>query len=338
MSEFSILSLIRSTLRDPSLGVAPDEGQAEQRRSRALANAQPSGLPLRGNVIPWSALAPRAETRLTGPGPGATSVRSIVLDVLGGAESILGELGVRFQPLGAGDHNLVALHDSAVAGFVKGEGGTLDPWTSDMVDGVSSFDWCDIASRVDVSRRLLIQSPGVEDRLRELLRNGVVEAMEGGVIAGGGAHEPLGLIDSRWGCPVEEWASAVPAHGEACATVRARAVAMKQKLDRFAWLASTADFDAYMAADGRSAGEPLVRELDGGRFSMAGRPLYFTNYLPAGKTVLGAFDHLTVGLYGSPSIVTNPYLDDYSKSRISIYQAVGSAVGRPEAFAICGAA
>jgi HK97 family phage major capsid protein len=327
--------MVRSQLRDPSLNIAPDEGQAELRKAHTLAASQPSGLPLRGHTIPWAALAPRADVTTRNGGP--QSLRSIVLDVMA-AETVLGQLGVRFQPLGSGDYNVADLAQSVTAGFVQGEGGQLDPWTGDMVASTASFDWCDIAARVDVSRRLLRQAPGIEERLRELLRNGITEAMEGGVLAGSGTYEPMGLLDPRWGCAVETWAAGVPTHAEAAATLKARAEALKQKVDRFAWLASTADFDDYLAADGRSAGEPLVRELDGGGFQLVGRPLVFTNYLPTGKTICGAFDRLVVGLYGQPQLTVNPYLNDYSISRLSLFQGCGSVVGSPAAFAICGAA
>lgn len=321
-ADFSLLSLVRCQLRDPSLGVETDEGFREQRTSANLASYQPDRCTPRGSVIPGHALA----LRQTDPGgAGWTDVKSIAAVVE--AESILGRLGVTFEQLGGADYNLLGFAEAEAQYVSEGQGAT--EWDHDIIASSAQLGWYDVTSMVTITRRLLKQSPGIEDRLRTMLRQALTKRIERGVLTGTGGTEPVGVLNPLQGLPTLQLADSVASFAEAAGAVETVATTAGCQPEQLAWLLSTADYQAWVSADGRSEAEPLV---NGGQ--MAGAPVFWSNFMPSGRAVLGDWSQLYVAMYGNPGLVVNPYVADtaYTHTRISIYQSHGCGVAYPDRF------
>lgn len=324
--DYSLLAAARSFLRDPSLGISADEADRERRISRDLEGIQPREVKDRGGLLlPPQALVPirAANTGSLSTGGALVGSRAVLAEAVA-AETCLGQLGARFaQVTGGPERSLVTLPAKATAFWVAEGVGPVQTWESDLVDSVTDLGYSDVCSRVDVTRRLLRQAPGVEDELRRLLRAGLAESIESGVIAGTGGTEPVGLADDRSGVSAATWSGAVPTALEAAQAVQGIATGGGVTPQLVSWLLSAEDYAALVNGG-------IAKEILPAVFTVAGRPALFTNFLPQGTAIVGDFSQIYVTLFGSTALLVNPYLDDFQVSRISTFQAVGTAVARTD--------
>lgn len=323
--EYSLVSLIRRlALPEADLQPGKREGEAEATLGKGLADEQPESRRIRGVLLPGRALA---ELGADGIERGGSLVGSrIELADAISPDTVLSRLGVRFPTLRAGDTSLVTVAMKAKGWWVS-EGELIpdsDPFAGEGLAGGASFGWSDLGSRVVLTRRLLKQGRQVEGEVRGLLRRTIAAEVEDAGINGTGGKQPHGLLSPAHEIPVATTTGALPTRSEITTAVQSVTVGGKTGLERVKILASGADFDSYMNTAG------LVREGDNGELSIAGRPLYFSPYLPTGRTILGDFSQYVMPFFGLPDLTVNPFLADFTQTSITIWQSVGSAVSRPE--------
>lgn len=337
---FSLTALVRQQLgqRDPDLRVKADEGQAEASLCRRLADAQ-QGF---GLALPAFALAPRPRAIDTGSGPSGgflVSERLTVAELLEG-ETTAGRLGVQFLNYGRGrgEMKTVALPATAQSFWVpEGVGPAANSDVS--IDAVTSMGWHDAAAKITITRRLMKQAPGVETQLRSLLRAGLAELVDAALFTGSGGIEPVGLVNDA-DVPSSALSGSLVSWAEASEIVAGLIADRSTDLPRLRWCVSAADYEGLMAAEGRTATDPLITVSPDGTHRLGSVAVEFSSAIPAGTAICGDWRWAVIGAYGLPELRVNPYLSevDFSLFRLTLHQSVGLAAIRPDRFVVARAA
>ena len=268
---YSLAGAIRARLKDHDAGHQPDDGVLEQRISDAIPGEPPRAGALK---LPYQAAAGSPQG-IGNEGPLSISevVRpDTVLRQLGAVEIDLGTgfTGKRdIQPSRVGwgwqDPNLLEIENETILEFTD-----------------ASLAPREVSAKVLLSRRVL-KSSAIEGVVREAFRVALVEAYETSALAGSGrSGVPQGIINiaADAGIHRSPRVGAVPTWSEALAAAQL-AIDGGCPVSRLGWCMSDADFAAVMAVE-RPGGKPMVKDHDGGLYSLAGRPLRFSPHLPAG--------------------------------------------------------
>jgi len=184
--------------------------------------------------------------------------------------------------------------------------------------------------RVDVSRRLKIQSPAAEVTLRASMQAAMRVAIEQAILAGTGSEgQPPGLIGEQ-AIPSESGAATVATLLEDVQTVLDAGAPVEQ----VSIIASAADFGALM---GDSSNPAVLHQnatpTTGAVHNLAGIGLRFTPHLSTGQALTGDFSRLTVGYYGAPELLANPFIHAASGGlRLQAWQHAGAVVDQTAAF------
>jgi len=185
-------------------------------------------------------------------------------------------------------------------------------------------------ARVDVSRRLKIQSPTAEATLRASIQSALRVSIEQAIIAGTGTEgQPPGLIGEQ-AIPSESGAATIPNLLEDVQTV----LDAGADVERVSIIASAADF-----ADLLSHGGTFALNDQGGRtttnatHNIGGIGIRFSPHLATGQALTGDFSRLTVAYYGAPELLANPFFHASNGGlRLQLWQHAGAVVDQVSAF------
>ncbi len=185
-------------------------------------------------------------------------------------------------------------------------------------------------ARVDVSRRLRIQSPAAEATLRASMQAAMRVSIEEAILAGTGTlGQPPGLIGEQ-AIPSESGAATIQNLLEDVQTV----LDAGADVERVSIIASAADFKDLMSAGGTlNYMHQMSNPTTGAVHNIAGMGIRFTPHLSTGQALTGDFSRLTVGYYGPPELLANPYI--YAASgglRLQAWQHAGAVVDQVAAF------
>jgi HK97 family phage major capsid protein len=185
-------------------------------------------------------------------------------------------------------------------------------------------------ARVDVSRRLKIQSPGAEATLRASMQAAMRVSIEQAILAGTGTlGQPPGLINEQ-AIPSESGAATIQNLLEDVQTV----LDAGADVERVSIIAAAADFKDLMSAGGTlNYMHQMSNPTTGAVHNIAGMGVRFTPHLSTGQALTGDFSRLTVAHYGDPEMLANPYI--YAASgglRLQAWQHTGAVVDQVAAF------
>lgn len=185
-------------------------------------------------------------------------------------------------------------------------------------------------ARVDLSRRLAIQSPAAEATIRASMQAAIRVSLEKAIVAGSGANgEPPGLINEQ-AIPLESGSLTIPDLLEDVQTV----LDAGADVERVSIIAAAADFKALMSQGGQlnymhQVGDPTT----GAVHNLAGIGVRFTPHLSTGQSITGDFSRMAVCYFGDPEILANRFI--YSAMgglRLQAWQHAGAVVDQVSAF------
>ena len=185
-------------------------------------------------------------------------------------------------------------------------------------------------ARVDISRRLKIQSPAAEVTIRSSMQAAIRVSIEQAIIAGTGTlGQPPGLIGEQ-AIPSESGAAEILNLLEDVQTV----LDAGADVERVSIIASAADFKSLLAH-----GTPFDLNHQAGAattgavHNIAGIGLRFSPHLTTGQALTGDFSRLTVAYYGEPELLANPFIHSASGGlRLQAWQHAGAVVDQVSAF------
>ena len=335
--DYLLLNAIRSQLAgDSALRVAADEGQFERSSSAILEKMQPADLTIRGVSLPGmpSRLHLRDMNSQTAAAGGGLIGETLTLADALRPPTVLEALGAIATVHTEGEQRRVSL-SADVSTYILREGESVS--SSDVAFTSVNLGWSDLAARLLVTRRLMLQSPAVETFLRQTLTKAIKTQHERLLIAGTGlSGQPVGLLNVP-GVQTATWAGASPTYAEATAAIQS-IINVGCDPAKLQWLAAAKDYSRLLTTVTSAGAEPMV-EAENGVLSIANVPVTFSPHVPEGKTILGQFDHLNINYYGLPQVLVNPVTyADRGKAEIVIYGALGSGVDQVQAFLIGSAA
>ena len=185
-------------------------------------------------------------------------------------------------------------------------------------------------ARVDISRRLKIQSPAAEATIRSSMQAAIRVSIEQAIIAGTGTlGQPPGLIGEQ-AIPSESGAAEILNLLEDVQTV----LDAGADVERVSIIASAADFKSLLAH-----GTPFDLNHQAGAattgavHNIAGIGLRFSPHLTTGQALTGDFSRLTVAYYCEPELLANPFIHSASGGlRLQAWQHAGAVVDQVSAF------
>lgn len=185
-------------------------------------------------------------------------------------------------------------------------------------------------ARVDLSRRLTVQSPMTEAALRASMQTAMRVSIEQAILAGTGTlGQPPGLIVEQ-AIPSESGAAEILNLLEDVQTV----LDAGADVERVSIIASAADFKSLLAH-----GTPITLHhqagvaTTGAVHNIAGIGLRFSPHLSTGQALTGDFSRLTVVYFGAPELLANPYIHSASGGlRLQAWQHAGAVVDQVSAF------
>jgi HK97 family phage major capsid protein len=202
--------------------------------------------------------------------------------------------------------------------------------SSEVATGTANVGHAICTARVDLSRRLKIQSPAAEAIIRASMQAAMRVSIEQATIAGTGTlGQPPGLIAEQ-AIPSESGAATIQNLLEDVQTVLDAGAPIEQ----VSIIASAADFAELM---GDSSNPAVLHQnatpTTGAVHNLAGIGLRFSPHLSTGQALTGDFSRLTVAYYGDPELLANPYI--YAASgglRLQAWQHAGAVVDQVAAF------
>lgn len=323
-SRVSILSVIRAQMEGRQLTGAEAEYHAEAERR--------SGRKAQGILVPMRALETRVNT--------TTSAGQIVPTDHRPADYIqplrnrllARQLGVRVLSGLSGDLSIPKHGSSTTTGWVA-EGSNLS--ASDMTFGSVGLSPKHVGGISEMSRQLIQQSsPDIEQLLRDDMAFQIAQAIDGALIDGGGANEPVGLL------------STVGIQTANLATLSwANVLEMLEKLEianaeAAHWLTSP-QVKTKLASTLKATGIAGYL-MEAGK--MADLPVHVTNQVPVvtgtpdtGQLILGDWSQVLLGIWSELDILVNPF-DSVAYARggvlVRAMATVDTAVRHPKAFVV----
>jgi HK97 family phage major capsid protein len=185
-------------------------------------------------------------------------------------------------------------------------------------------------ARVDVSRRLRLQSPAAEATLRASMQAAMRVSIEKAILVGTGSEgQPPGLINEQ-AIPSESGPATIPDLLEDVQTV----LDAGAPVEAVSIIASAADFKDLLSHGGTFAlNDQGGRTTTDAVHNIGGIGIRFTPHLSTGQALTGDFSRLTVAYYGAPELLANPYI--YAASgglRLQAWQHAGAVVDQTAAF------
>ncbi len=225
-----------------------------------------------------------------------------------------------------GTDTIASLSNLFAGGLIDG----AEVPSSEVATGTAAVGHAIATARVDLSRRLKIQSPAAEATIRASMQTAMRVSIEKAILAGTGTlGQPPGLINEQ-AIPSESGAATVATVLEDVQTVLDAGAPVEQ----VSIIASAADFAELM---GDTSSPPVLHQnatrTTGAVHNLAGIGLRFSPHLSTGQALTGDFSRLTVAYYGAPELLANPFV--YAASgglRLQAWQHAGGVVDQVSAF------
>ena len=204
-----------------------------------------------------------------------------------------------------------------------------------------------VAARVDLTRKLCLQSPlAVQQLIGDLILGAIAREIDRAGRAGAGSSgEPLGLLNTPGITEVENITPGSPTHADLVEFMAAIDDA-NVDADNLAWIASARvkaclarTIDAQLVKN--VAGDENVGAVTPGRYlyedgKAEEYPLIQSNLAPAKKLILGDWSQLMIGGWGDGiDLTVDPYsLSTKGALRLVAFKDVDVLVRYPEAFSV----
>lgn len=288
---WSFAAAVRSKLTDRELGISPGEGSHELRVSEQLATIDPQSKRHSGSIV----MPARAEI-LSGLAPASLSSEKVVVADVLRPENALTRLGARRLelPIGYGGQRSIS-PSRVIAGWVNHSLGETES-TREIQFGSSNVTPRECSVVIDVTRRFLRDAVEAEDMLQSVMRSAMESEQERVQIVGSGSSvEPWGVLRAAQAGAIATTSGAIT-YSRCLEALQAR-IDAGARLRRCGWLFSSADFEDVIqlnreeSSNGFPALETSGRNAGDG-WSLAGRPVEFSEYLPTGHVILGEFSQM----------------------------------------------
>lgn len=272
------------------------------------------------------------------PGGGASQAENVTLGEILRPETALGRLGAVRRDLPFGwVSNLDVAPGRVTAGWSDPITGEAPP-VQEFNLGTSRAKPRELVVEVEASRRMLRWVPQAEQLLLDALGEAAESETERVALVGTGKDgQPLGLLQLQGAAPVQAQAvaGAVPTYSELTTGLQL-ALDAGARLRRCGFLLSLADHDALVQLE-RPGGHPALVEGPEG-WTLAGRPVEFSAWVPSGQAVCGEFAQVGIFYQGLPQILVNPYTKSHQgATRVSMFDLIDVSVSRPQLLTLIGA-
>jgi hypothetical protein len=202
--------------------------------------------------------------------------------------------------------------------------------SSEVSSGTAAVGNAIATARVDLSRRFKIQSPAAEATIRVSMQTAMRVSIEKAILAGTGTlGQPPGLINEQ-AIPSESGAATVATLLEDVQTV----LDAGAPVELVSIIASAADFKYLLSHGGTFAlNDQGGRTTTDAVHNIGGIGIRFSPHLSTGQSLTGDFSRLTVGYYGAPELLANPFI--YAAPgglRLQAWQHAGCVVDQVSAF------
>lgn len=317
----SVQNIIQAQIAGRSLSGAELEYNKEAEKR--------SGKKAQGAFIPFDALETRA-TNNTTTAAELVAANHRPQDYIGALRSsnIVRQMGVRTLTGLSGDVVIPKFGTGLSLGWVGEEEAVPE---SNMSFDAITLTPKHTGGKTEMSRQLIQQSsPDIESLIREDLSYLVAQNIDQAIIAGTGAKDPLGILNT-----IGVLTGATPA-------TWADVLALIQQLEdenvtNLKWLA-TSNLKTTLAGIEKSAGTGQYLYQNG---QVGELPFNVSANMPAGKFILGDFSQVLLGVWSEIDILVNPYAEPaYSRGGVQV-RAMATcdvAVRHPKAFLVTAAA
>lgn len=331
---WSFAAVVRSGLRDPDLRVLPGEGARELAISSTLQASIPETRRHSGAIV----MPVRAEA-LTGTAIGTFRPDGTLANTLTTVESVirpetcLARLGARRTNLGEGYGGKRSVSPSRVTAQ------WVDPMlgeatvSREISFGSSSASPRECSVVIDVTRKFLREATEAEAMLQDVMSEASESETERVQIAGSGnGIEPLGILTAANAGAIATAAGAIT-YAKLLEVLQERLDA-GARLRRCGFLLSQADFEDVAALE-RTGGHPALIEGPDGSWTLAGRPVEFSPWVPSGHAIVGEFAQVELVYMGLPQLLVNPYTRAQQQvSQISVFDTFDTSISRPSLLAV----
>ena len=317
----SVQNIIQAQIAGRSLSGAELEYNKEAEKR--------SGKKAQGAFIPFDALETRA-TNNTTTAAELVAANHRPQDYIGALRSsnIVRQMGVRTLTGLSGDVVIPKFGTGLSLGWVGEEEAVPE---SNMSFDAITLTPKHTGGKTEMSRQLIQQSsPDIESLIREDLSYLVAQNIDQAIIAGTGAKDPLGILNT-----IGVLTGATPA-------TWADVLALIQQLEdenvtNLKWLA-TSNLKTTLAGIEKSVGTGQYLYQNG---QVGELPFNVSANMPAGKFILGDFSQVLLGVWSEIDILVNPYAEPaYSRGGVQV-RAMATcdvAVRHPKAFLVTAAA
>jgi HK97 family phage major capsid protein len=259
---------------------------------------------------------------------GALVADSLTVEDVVRPETVLSRLGARRVELGLQYGGKRTVTPSRVtAGWTDHSTGEVEG-IREIAFGSSSASPRECNVVIDVTRRFLKDAQAAESLLQNVMQEACESEAERVQVAGtGNGAEPLGILPIALAGGIASTAGSVTyARLLECLQGRVDAGA---RLRRCGWLFSAADFEDSMALE-MTGGFPAISGNAADGWSLAGRPVEWSDFLPTGHVICGEFNTCEIVYQGAPQLLVNPYSRAQQQiTQISLYDTFDTSISRP---------
>lgn len=305
---YSLIRAIRAMVPGPDQGSALKDADVEVRASDELAefnSKRPNGL-----FVPHRALlSQEVEQRVVGKAnPNTTGAAGIQTDLLVNElvelfrnEAMVGRMGARILPGLVGDVSIPRQSAGASAAFVANEDTAVSE--SSLTLNNISMTPKTVGLKSTITRRMLLQaSVGIEEMVREDIRQAVALAIDQAAINGSGAGgAPTGIITTAGIGGVTTAGAITRAHLLEFESDLGAANALKGRLGFLMRSAVRAILKAKVQVTNQAF---FFMQDDG---TLAGYPSGVTEQMPASNLLFGNWQEVLIGLWSGLDMFADPY-------------------------------
>jgi len=328
MDNYSLLRVLRGISDPRALGEAGLELEISSDMQRVLGRRS------KGILIPYEALQQRAVTKAGSGGNlvGTDHLAGSFIDVLRNS-SVVMSLGPTVLRGLQGDVSIPRKTSGASASWIAGDDAdSITP--SDVALDEVSLAPKTVGGAVTFSHKLVVQSsPDIESMVRQDLADLIASEIDLKAISGTGAsNQPRGILATT-GISVLDFAADDPTYAELVLMETAIANANADR-GNLSWLMNPAMAAALKTTPKQGSG------VEGNFILADGRaldiPALRTANVPAGRLILGNWQHLMVGFWGGVEIDADPYGSNFLKGSITVRVLADIDIGvrHPGAFSV----
>ena len=328
MDNYSLLRVLRGISDPRALSEAGLELEISSDMQRVLGKRS------KGVLVPFEALQQRAVTK-AGSGGNLVATDHLsgsFIDVLRNASTVMG-LGPTVLRGLQGDVSIPRKTAGASAYWIAGDDGDAITASDVSLDEVTLAPKT-VGGAVTFSHKMIVQSsPDIEGLVRQDLADLIASEIDLKSIAGtGSSNQPRGIL-STTGISVLDFVADDPTYAE---LVLMEAAIANANADRgnLSWLMNPNMAAALKTTPKQGSGVEGNFILSDGR--ALDIPAFRTANVPAGRLILGNWQHLMVGFWGGIEIDADPYGSNFLKGSVTVrvLADIDFAVRHPGAFSV----